>query len=112
MMLQRVGIEVTIANNGKEGVTEYQKNPGKYALILMDLQMPIMGGYEATTLIRKEDKNIPIIALTAAAMIEDKARVLEAGMNDHLSKPIDTSELYKKIAYWCDVQQIQKVKGE
>jgi CheY-like chemotaxis protein len=100
MMLERVGVNVTLANNGEEGVELYLANPSKYNAILMDLQMPIMGGYEATKIIREQDKVVPIIALTAAAMIEDKEKVLEAGMNDHLSKPIDTTELYKKIAQW------------
>ncbi|WP_418185960.1 response regulator [Aliarcobacter vitoriensis] len=97
MFLQKAGIEVTIANNGLEAVEEYKKNQGKYDLILMDLQMPILSGYDATIQIRKLDKKIPIVALTAAAMIEDKEKVLEVGMNDHLGKPINSDELYNTI---------------
>ncbi|MCG3680311.1 response regulator [Aliarcobacter butzleri] len=97
MFLQKTGIEVSIANNGLEAVEEYKKNQGKYDLILMDLQMPILSGYEATKQIRAFDKEIPIVALTAAAMIEDKEKVLEVGMNDHLGKPINSDELYNTI---------------
>lgn len=101
MMLRKVGIEAKTAQNGKEAVGLFLSNPDTFHLILMDLQMPIMSGYEATAIIREHDQKIPIIALTAAAMVEDKAKALEAGMNDHLSKPIDMEELYKTIAKWC-----------
>ncbi|MCT7484225.1 response regulator [Aliarcobacter cryaerophilus] len=97
MFLKKAQIEVDIANNGLEAVEIYKKNQGKYDLILMDLQMPILSGYDATIQIREFDKNIPIVALTAAAMIEDKEKVLKFGMNDHLSKPINSSELYNTI---------------
>src|SRR3989339_926695 len=103
MMLNRVGIDVEIANNGREAVEKYLSHRNKYRLILMDLQMPIMGGYEATKIIREHNKEIPIIALSAAAMIEDRQKVLDAGMNEHLGKPIDTSKLYKIIAKYCHV---------
>ncbi|MDP2894391.1 MAG: ATP-binding protein, partial [Sulfurimonas sp.] len=103
MMLERVAIESDIVNNGQEAVEKYFANPSRYSLILMDLQMPIMSGYEATRLIREHDKDIPIIALTAAAMIEDKQKAIAAGMNEHLGKPIDMSELYKTVAKFCNV---------
>ena len=98
MLLQKVGILVDIASNGKEGYEKFKTNQTKYNLILMDLQMPIMSGYEATRRIREINKTIPIIALTAAAMIEDKQKALEAGMNDHLGKPINQNALYKTIS--------------
>jgi two-component system, sensor histidine kinase and response regulator len=98
MLLQKVGISVDLANNGKEGFEKFIANQTKYDFILMDLQMPIMSGYEATQKIREYNKTIPIIALTAAAMIEDKQKALEAGMNEHLGKPIDQNELYKTIS--------------
>jgi CheY-like chemotaxis protein len=103
MMLQRAGIEVDVAYNGKEGVEKYRTHKGKYCAILMDLQMPIMSGYEASRIIRQEDPDIPIVALTAAAMVEDRQKALEAGMDDHLGKPIDSAQLYKTIARWCHV---------
>lgn len=97
MLLSKVGISVDLASNGKEGYEKFLENQTKYNLILMDLQMPIMSGYESTAKIREINKTIPIIALTAAAMIEDKQKALESGMNDHLGKPIDQNELYKTI---------------
>jgi CheY-like chemotaxis protein len=67
------------------------------------LQMPVMSGYEATRIIREHNKEIPIIALSAAAMVEDRQKVLDAGMNDHLGKPIDTGKLYETIAKYCNI---------
>lgn len=98
MILKRVNIEVDVANNGKEAVEKYLANPSAYDMILMDLQMPVMSGYEATKLIRTQNTKIPIIALTAAAMIEDRQKAIDAGMNEHLGKPIDINELYKTIS--------------
>lgn len=103
LMLKKVGIEAKTARNGKEAVALFLANPGYFNIILMDLQMPIMSGYEATAIIRQHSTTIPIIALTAAAMVEDRVKVLEAGMNDHLSKPINTDELYERIGYWCKI---------
>jgi len=101
MMLQRVGIEVFVVSNGQEALDEYKKHQGEYDLILMDMQMPIMGGEEATKLIREFDKKIPIVALTAASTIEDRQKVLDASMNEHLSKPIDSDKLYLIIKELC-----------
>jgi len=91
--LKLYGLSVTVANNGKDAV-EIFKNQ-KFNLILMDLQMPVMDGFEATRQIRilPYGDTIPIIALSAAAMKEDRELALKAGMNDHLSKPIINSEL-------------------
>ena len=98
MMLERLGLKVDIASNGKEALGRFEAFEEKYSAILMDLQMPLMSGYEAAKHIREIDKEIPIIALTAAAMVEDKQKVLEAGMNDHLSKPFEEAELSKILA--------------
>ncbi|MEC4005001.1 7TM diverse intracellular signaling domain-containing protein [Flavobacterium sp. SUN052] len=92
--------EVDFANNGEEGL-ESLKN-SKYDIILMDLQMPIMDGYEATIEIRKgnsgiNDKNIPIIAVTADVMESTKIKVIELGMNHYMSKPIEKTELFNAI---------------
>ena len=97
MFLKKANIEVDIANNGLEAVNMHKENQNKYDLILMDLQMPILSGYDATRKIRELDKDIPIVALTAAAMIEDKEKVLSCGMNDHLGKPINSHDLYNTI---------------
>jgi CheY-like chemotaxis protein/two-component sensor histidine kinase len=94
-ILKKWDIEVFVAKNGREAVNMF--SPGKYSLILMDLHMPEMDGYEATVEIRKLDKNIPIIALTAAALVEDKQKVFAAGMNDFISKPFKPNDLYNKI---------------
>lgn len=94
-ILKKWDIEVFVAKNGREAVNMF--SPAKYHLILMDLHMPEMDGYEATVEIRKLDKNIPIIALTAAALVEDKQRVFAAGMNDFISKPFKPNDLYNKI---------------
>ena len=103
MILKRVGINVEIANNGREAVDKYLSDKDKYHLVLMDLQMPIMSGYEAAKILREHNKEIPIIALSAAAMTQDRQKVLDAGMNDHLGKPIDTNKLYETIARYCHV---------
>jgi len=92
-----LGCEGDYASNGKEAIERLKEN-NDYDLCLMDLQMPVMGGIEATGIIRKEiNKDIPIIALTAAVMREDRKRAEEAGMNDFLTKPVDMMELKKKI---------------
>jgi len=102
-ILKKVKIEAVVANNGKEAVNIFLSKPNYFNIILMDLQMPIMNGYEATTVIREHDKDIPIIALTAAAMVEDREKVLSVGMNDHLPKPINSNEMLKTVAKWCNV---------
>lgn len=79
------------ASNGKEAVDMVKMN--KYDVILMDIHMPIMDGYKATTIIRTIDNNIPIIAMSANAFAEDVAKCRECGMNDHVAKPIDINKL-------------------
>ena len=96
-LLEDSEIDIDIANNGQEAVDLYIKNPQKYELILMDLQMPIMDGYEATKQIRKQNSEIPIIALTANAMVEDVEKTKAVGMNAHLNKPIDVEKLYATL---------------
>ncbi len=102
-LLDDSGIKIDIASNGKEGVNMFEQD--SYELILMDIQMPIMNGYEATRKIREKDKNIPIIALSANAMQKDRDRTLKEGMNAHLNKPIVVEELYKTL-----LQYISKKK--
>ena len=91
-LLENSGIDMDIANNGREAIQKFKTK--KYELILMDLQMPIMDGYEATTIIRKLDSNIPIIALSANAMKTDIEKTKIIGMDEHLNKPIDIDKLY------------------
>lgn len=98
--LERWQIDLTIVENGEEAVEMIKKED--FDLVLMDLQMPVMDGYEATTLIRRlkedEKREIPIIALTAAALKEVKEEVYACGMNDFVTKPFNPSELQQKIA--------------
>lgn len=89
------GIEIDVAANGKECLEKYEAK--EYELILMDIFMPVMNGYEATKIIREKDKNIPIIALTANAMKEDIDKTVATGMNEHLSKPIVINSLYEVL---------------
>ncbi len=89
------GITIDIAENGAEAVAMYRACPEKYELILMDIQMPIMDGYEAARIIRQENQDVPIVALTANAMLEDIRKTKQAGMNDHLNKPVEVKKLYE-----------------
>lgn len=99
-LLEDAGLKVNIANHGAEALQMVQQQ--NYDLILMDMQMPVMDGLEATQKIRqlKAGENIPIIAMTANAFIEDRQRCLEAGMNDFVAKPVDPKLLYSKLAEW------------
>jgi len=99
-ILQEAGLIVTIASNGREAVEKVKKNT--YDIVLMDIQMPIMDGYDATREIRRDlvYSGLPIIAMTANALLSDQEKCLQVGMNDHVAKPIDTNKLFRKIAYW------------
>jgi len=102
-ILERQGAIVTSAANGKEGIDDFIASaPYFYDAILMDIRMPVMDGYEATRLIRnlgREDaKSVPIIAMSANAFEEDVRMSLQAGMNAHLSKPIEPNILYETLA--------------
>ncbi|WP_416885516.1 PAS domain S-box protein [Marinospirillum sp.] len=101
-MLTQLGVTYAIAANGQVAVEKAQQEA--FDLILMDIQMPVMDGYQATQKMRELDQTAPIIALTAAAMIEDKNKALEAGMNDHLPKPIDPHQLYLALAQYLPVK--------
>ena len=102
-ILTDAGANVTKAVNGKVAVETFQTNePGTFDIILMDVMMPVMNGYEATRYIRSLDradaKEIPVIALTANAFAEDVEKSKEAGMNDHLAKPLDIQRMLTLIA--------------
>ena len=101
-MLQNEEAVVTKAWNGQEAVEIFRKSgPGEFDVILMDIMMPVMNGYEAAKTIRSMDREdakvIPIIAMTANAFTEDRLRAKEAGMDEHISKPIDMKLLVKII---------------
>ena len=99
-VLKKIGITVEVAQDGQEAVDAFMQND--YDLILMDIRMPIMNGFEATKCIRTSTKHdaltVPIVAMTANAMAEDRVASLEAGMNEHVIKPIDIRQL-KKVFY-------------
>ena len=106
-MLQNEGAAVSKAWNGQEAVEIFRNSvPGEFDVILMDIMMPVMNGYEATKMIRSMDREdakvIPIIAMTANAFTEDRLRVKEAGMNEHIAKPIDIKLLVKVIHEFVD----------
>ncbi len=106
-VLQNEGADVTKAWNGQEAVEIFEKSrPAEFDIILMDIMMPVMNGYEATKKIRSLDREdakvIPIIAMTANAFTEDRLRAKEAGMNEHIAKPVDTKLLLKIIHELAD----------
>ena len=100
-MLKEKGFEVDTADNGKEAVGKFlSSKPFFYNLILMDIMMPVMNGLEATRAIRssgRSDSSVPIIAMTANAYEEDKKECIEAGMNEHIAKPLEESEIMAAI---------------
>ncbi len=98
-LLENSKIEIDIAEDGEEAIELHRNN--RYNLILMDIQMPVLDGYGAAEEIRKIDKEIPIIAITASAMKEDIEKSMAAGMNDHLNKPIDVNQLYALLLRYC-----------
>lgn len=97
-LLKKRGATVDVADNGNEGVSKALA--GEYSIVLMDLQMPEMDGYEATTKLRSSGYAKPVIALTAHALPEVKAQCLAAGYSDYVVKPIDTQTLIEKIQTW------------
>jgi len=104
--LERLGAKVDLAENGLKGVDFWRIHSQKYALILMDCQMPVMDGFEATRMIRAEEalmmqsQPIAIIALTANVMQEDRHKCLESGMNDFLAKPIERESFNSMVVKW------------
>lgn len=101
-LLENAGMNVTTANNGKEAVEIFDASDvNEFNLILMDVMMPVMDGLEATRAIRRlkrlDAKSIPIFAMTANAFMEDKRQSKEAGMNEHLAKPLDEKTLINMI---------------
>jgi CheY-like chemotaxis protein len=96
-ILEGAGLNITLANDGQEAVNSVKES--NYDAVLMDVQMPVMDGYTATREIRKDKnfKDLPIIAMTAHAMAGDEDKSLEAGMNGHVTKPIDPDQLFSTL---------------
>ena len=103
-MLQSAGAEVTEAHDGREAVELFRASPpGHFNAVLMDVMMPVLDGYQATGIIRTSDRpdaGVPIIAMTANAFVEDRQRAREAGMTEHLAKPLDRAVLVRTLQRW------------
>lgn len=102
-LLSSAEISVSVADNGKKAIAMLKEK--EYDLVLMDVQMPVMDGYQATKLIRQDPKfkDLPIVAMTAFAMSGDREKCIKAGMNDHLSKPIEPGQLFSTIIKWTEI---------
>jgi len=101
-LLEDARFTVDIANHGQEAIDKLE--PGRYDCVLMDIQMPVMDGLTATRKIREDKryKDLPILAMTANATVEDRERCLAAGMNDHIAKPIRPQELFETLLKWVE----------
>jgi CheY-like chemotaxis protein len=99
--LKSKGMDVMIANNGQKALDILEQGK-KTDIILMDIMMPVMDGYETMKRIRKQKKfkDLPILALTAKAMESDREECIKCGANDYLSKPVDTSKLLTMLRVW------------
>jgi len=109
-MLADTGLQIDIAENGMVAFNMIEKNPGRYDIVLMDVQMPVMDGYSATQKIRAINSaytdELPIIAMSANVFAEDIKKCLESGMNDHVAKPVDYTELILKIGKYLNKKTI------
>jgi CheY-like chemotaxis protein len=104
-LLSTAGIRVDVANNGQEALERLAAE--KYDGVLMDIQMPVMDGYTAAREIRKQSRysDLPVIAMTANAMVGDREKALEAGMNDHIAKPLNVTDMFATMARWITPSQ-------
>ena len=128
-LLEQSGLNVEIAQNGQEAVFAVSKNT--FDLVLMDIHMPVMDGYEATrriralkdggqttddgpepSVLRHPTSDVPIVAMTAQALAGDREKSLEAGMNDHLNKPIDPDKLFQVLEKWLNTEMNGRLKSE
>ncbi len=104
LQLQKLGYAIDMVNDGSEAVAAFEAAPNRYAVILMDCQMPVMDGLEATTRIRLLETtrgiHVPVIAMTANAMLEDRERCLAAGMDDFIGKPVRSKDLEQMLQRW------------
>ncbi|MBF0280820.1 MAG: response regulator [SAR324 cluster bacterium] len=101
-ILEKAGFVIDVAGDGKQAVEAVDKT--FYDLVLMDIQMPVMDGYESTKVIRKESrfKDLPILAMSASAMTQDLEKVTTVGMNGHVAKPIELKQLYSALLEWIE----------
>ncbi|HBZ57316.1 MAG TPA: hypothetical protein DEO88_18090 [Syntrophobacteraceae bacterium] len=110
-LLEDLGLVVDVAEDGQQALALATQNP--YALILMDMQMPVLNGVEATRAIRADSLNrqTPILAMTANAFDEDRQICLDAGMNDHIAKPVDPEVLYETLLNWMARESLRPIAG-
>jgi CheY-like chemotaxis protein len=106
VILSRMGHEVTLAENGQQAVEAAEKTA--FDIILMDIQMPVMNGLEATRALRQKGIKTPVIAVTANALKGDRDLCIQAGCDDYLSKPVDKDRLEELIARYLPAGQIQQ----
>ena len=111
-VLEDTGLSIDFAQNGAQAFSMFKNNMDRYSLILMDIQMPEIDGYEATRRIRSLDaakaKSIPVIAMTANVFCEDVEQCLQAGMNDHFGKPIDTEKLLRMLDHYLSYSCLEE----
>ena len=107
-LLTDAGIDVTVAEDGRKALDVLQRQ--RFDGVLMDCQMPVMDGYEATRRLRQQPhlRDIPVIAMTANAMVGDREKVLAAGMNDHIVKPINIDDMFATLARWVRPERTQR----
>ncbi len=112
LLLQSIGVSFEVAENGQEAVDALASDADRFSLVLMDAQMPVLDGYEATAQIRAREQNsrvksaIPIVALTANAMRGDREKCVAAGMSDYMTKPVRKGELHAMIGKWVNQSAI------
>jgi CheY-like chemotaxis protein len=114
-VLKRMGANVTVAENGQVAVEAAiaSRNAGTpFDLILMDMQMPVLDGYQATRLLRSENWSGPIVALTANAMTDDADKCLDAGCDRYLAKPIDHNRLTQSLVEWLGEADASRTSPE
>jgi signal transduction histidine kinase/ActR/RegA family two-component response regulator/HPt (histidine-containing phosphotransfer) domain-containing protein len=106
-LLEQAGVSVSIVSNGQEAVSAVEE--GAFDLVLTDINMPVMDGFQATARIRENPRfqDLPILAMTAQALSGDREKSLQAGMNDHITKPIDPDKLYTALVKWIDPKKRQ-----
>ena len=109
--LQQWGVDVSVASNGIEAIEAVEQHQGCFDAVLMDMQMPVMGGLEATLAIRRQygPDILPVVALTADVLVSERDAALGHGMNDFLSKPIDVDQLARVLAKW--IRRARAMKG-
>jgi PAS domain S-box-containing protein len=101
-ILEKTGTDVVLAQNGAEALERVEQST--FDLVLMDLQMPVMDGFEATARLRERGFTQPVIALSASVMQDDRRRAHSAGIDDHVAKPIDRALLYRTLEHWLDAE--------